>query len=205
MVCESCGEKPKNTAKDFTKAVIDINNPEALVLLRKVVIPASMGDDTTVPPAVGKYHNVILYYEVNKHTYLYSSDGIPTLLEAEMPQEILDDIDELFRGLSYSVSEVNTGTTWVDGKNIYKKTISIPSLPNATTGHYSIGETNISNIVKLEGFFSSGSDFYPLPYVSNIADGEISLAASTTNIVIATRQDYSDKSGYVTVYYTKTQ
>ena len=33
MVCESCGEKPKNTAKDFTKAVIEINNPEALVLL----------------------------------------------------------------------------------------------------------------------------------------------------------------------------
>ena len=80
MVCESCGEKPKNTAKDFTKAVIDINNPEALVLLRKVVIPASMGDDTTVPPAVGKYHNVLLYYEANQKSYLYSSDGVPTLL-----------------------------------------------------------------------------------------------------------------------------
>ena len=48
--------------------------------MRKVVIPASMGDDTTVPPVIGKYHNVLLNYEANNKSYLYSSDGIPTLL-----------------------------------------------------------------------------------------------------------------------------
>lgn len=95
MTCNACGEKPKNTAKDFTKAVIEINNPETLVLLRKVVIPASMGTEEDVPAAIGKYHNVILHYEANKHTYLYSSDGIPTLLETEVPQAIIDRIDTL--------------------------------------------------------------------------------------------------------------
>lgn len=95
MTCNACGEKPKNTAKDFTKAVIEINNPETLILLRKVVIPASMGTEEQVPPAIGKYHNVILYYEANKHVYLYSSDGIPTLLEMDVPQEIIDRIDTL--------------------------------------------------------------------------------------------------------------
>lgn len=95
MVCESCGEKPKNTAKDFTKAVIEINNPEALVLLRKIVIPASMGDEESVPPAIGKYRNVLLQYEANDHIYLYSSDGIPTAITANIPQEILDSIAEL--------------------------------------------------------------------------------------------------------------
>lgn len=95
MVCESCGEKPKNTAKDFTKAVIEINNPEALVLLRKVVIPTSMGDEESVPPAIGKYRNVLLQYEANDHIYLYSSDGIPTAITANIPQEILDSIAEL--------------------------------------------------------------------------------------------------------------
>ena len=95
MTCNACGEKPKNAAKDFTKAVIEINNPETLVLLRKVVIPASMGTEEQVPPAIGKYHNVILYYEANKHVYLYSSDGIPTLLEMDVPQEIIDRIDNL--------------------------------------------------------------------------------------------------------------
>lgn len=95
MTCNACGEKPKNTAKDFTKAVIEINNPETLVLLRKVVIPASMGTEEQVPAAIGKYHNVILHYEANKHTYLYSSDGIPTLLETDVSQEVLDKIGDL--------------------------------------------------------------------------------------------------------------
>lgn len=80
MTCESCGDKPKKCNKDFTKAVIEIDNPEQITLMRKVVIPASMGDDTTVPPTVGKYHNVLLYYEANSKSYLYSSDGIPTQL-----------------------------------------------------------------------------------------------------------------------------
>lgn len=99
MTCNACGEKPKNTAKDFTKAVIEINNPETLVLLRKVVIPASMGTEEQAPPAIGKYHNVILYYESNKHVYLYSSDGIPTLLEVDIPQELWDRVEALEEGL----------------------------------------------------------------------------------------------------------
>lgn len=79
--CNSCGEtKCSCKNKEFTKAVVEIDNPEQTTLMRKVVIPASMGDDTAVPPVVGKYHNVLLYYEANHKSYLYSSDGIPTLL-----------------------------------------------------------------------------------------------------------------------------
>lgn len=100
MTCNACGDKPKKTCDGFTKAVIEINNPETLVLLRKVVIPASMGTEEDVPAAIGKYHNVILHYEANKHTYLYSSDGIPTLLEMEIPQELLDRIEELEENLA---------------------------------------------------------------------------------------------------------
>lgn len=122
--CTACGDKPENTAKDFTKAVIEINNPETLVLLRKVVIPASMGDDTDVVPAVGKYHNVLLHYEVNQHNYLYSSDGIPTLLTASIPQEIIDrittleeDVDSLERAdeeLQREIDELKNSPDVVD-------------------------------------------------------------------------------------------
>lgn len=79
--CNSCGKTEcacKN--KDFTKSVIEIDNPPVITNIRKVVIPTSMGDDTTVPPVIGKYHNVLLNYEANNKSYLYSSDGIPTLL-----------------------------------------------------------------------------------------------------------------------------
>ena len=79
MTCSACGDKPKKD-KSFTKAVVEINNPGGITLIRKVVVPASMGDDTAVPPVVGKYKNVLLYYEANSKVYLYSSDGIPTQL-----------------------------------------------------------------------------------------------------------------------------
>lgn len=90
MGCESCGERPNHTSKDFTKAVVEINNPETLVLFRKVSLPASMGTEEDTPASIGKYHNVLLVYEANGHIYLYSSDGIPTLLSTEIGD--LDDI-----------------------------------------------------------------------------------------------------------------
>lgn len=96
MTCTTCGEHPdKCAANDFTKAVIEIDNPETLVLFRKVVIPVSMGDEANVPAAVGKYYNVLLVYEANNHIYLYSSDGIPTLLTSEVAQEIEEKIDSV--------------------------------------------------------------------------------------------------------------
>lgn len=65
---------------NFPHAIIEINNPENLILFHKVVIPSSLGDETQTPPYPGKYANVLMVYEANGHSYLYSSDGIPTAL-----------------------------------------------------------------------------------------------------------------------------
>lgn len=98
MTCDACGEKPKKMNNGFPKAVVEINNPETLVLLRKVVVPASMGDETTFPPAIGKYFNVLLHYEVSGSNYLYSSDGIPTEIGANVPSEVINRIKTLEDG-----------------------------------------------------------------------------------------------------------
>lgn len=82
--CNQCGEKPKKSCNDFSKAVVEINNPEKIVLFRKVVIPASMGGRDALPPAIGKYHNVLLEYEADGSLFLYSSDGIPTQLSTDV-------------------------------------------------------------------------------------------------------------------------
>lgn len=105
MTCNACGDEPKRKDNSFTKAVVEINNPETLVLFRKVVIPASMGDETTVPPAVGKYYNVLLVYEVNNNAYLYSSDGIPTKLTSDVAQELEQRIDEVANNLTTETAE----------------------------------------------------------------------------------------------------
>ena len=86
MTCTKCGEKPKKGCGAFPKAVIEIDNPEKIVLLRKVLVPASMGDESTFPPTIGKYHNVLLEYEASGGIYLYSSDGIPTKLSSDVTE-----------------------------------------------------------------------------------------------------------------------
>ena len=96
MSCNCEHEKGKKPTT--TPSVIEINNPEQLVLLRRVVVPTSLGDDTTVPPAIGKYRNVVLVYEANKHVYLYSSDGIPTAIE--VPTEVYARLTALETGLA---------------------------------------------------------------------------------------------------------
>lgn len=96
MACSECGDKPKKD-NGFTKAVVEINN-ETLILFRKVVIPASMGDESEFPAEVGKFRNVLLVYSANGHAYLYSSDGIPT--------QVTTSTDELERLISQLRSDL---------------------------------------------------------------------------------------------------
>lgn len=104
--CTACGDKPKHTTRAFPKAVVEINNPEQLVLMRKVVLPASMGTEEDVPASIGKYRNVLLVYEANNHIYLYSSDGVPTLLSQESA-----DLDELWRAIHAEEAARETADT----------------------------------------------------------------------------------------------
>lgn len=86
MNCGCENEKKETQGKGFPKAVVEITNPENIVLFRRVVIPATMGDETDVPAVAGKYYNVILEYEASGSVYIYSSDGIPTKLTLNIDQ-----------------------------------------------------------------------------------------------------------------------
>lgn len=66
---------------NFPPSVLQVNSTECPVLFHKVVIPTTFGDETETPVLMGKYKNALVYYEVNGHTYLYSSDGVPTRLD----------------------------------------------------------------------------------------------------------------------------
>ena len=85
MSC-NCGKPKCNGECGLSPAVLQINNREC-VLFSKVSIPASMGDETTIPPAPGKYKNTLLYYEATHTSYLYTSEGIPTRISAD-PESI---------------------------------------------------------------------------------------------------------------------
>lgn len=101
----------------------------------------------------------------------------------------------------YSDAEVNTGCTWRDGRQIYKKTIKINSLPNNASGLYPHNITNLKFVTKIEGIMADSTDttFWSLPYEhASIID------VNSTNIQIITDYNLSAYYAYITLYYTKT-
>lgn len=98
--CKECN----NTPPEFTEKVLEIINPEQPVLFHRVNFPASMGDDTQVLPDTLNYKNVLLYYEANKHAYLYSSDGVPTFIS--MGEVNVEQIEEQLKALGAQIEEI---------------------------------------------------------------------------------------------------
>lgn len=109
-------------------------------------------------------------------------------------------------GGNYSLSEVDTGFTWVDGKHIYKKTVSTGMLPNNSDSHIAHGIANISNLVALNGTaMGTNGDLLPLPFVWASASDSVGVFADMTNIHIRTSGNRNIfTTSYVTLYYTKT-
>lgn len=106
-------------------------------------------------------------------------------------------------GGDYSTSEVGTGFKWVDNKVIYKKTVSMGALPNATTKTVAHG-ASIDSIVRVYGSASDGTTRIPLPYSDTTsAAAGVMVYLTGTNIVLGAGTNRSAYSGYVTLEYTK--
>lgn len=105
----------------------------------------------------------------------------------------------------YSLSEIDTGAKWVDGKNIYKKTIYQSSVPvgNNTISH------NISNLglcIKVEGFeVSAANSTLSIPSLGGLDSLSDNFASfwvvDTTEVKLFTSLALTDV--YITLYYTK--
>lgn len=106
MTC-SCEGNTHQHDKHFPDRGFTIINPSEYVLLRKVAIPASLGDETDVPVEIGKsgYCNVILEYEKSGNVYLYSSDGIPTKVGNTKLEERVAELEKLVADLQTKLEE----------------------------------------------------------------------------------------------------
>lgn len=185
MACESCGEKQKNTAKDFTKAVVEIDNPEEIVLFRKVVVPSTLGDETTTPPAIGKYKNILLVYEINNHAYLYSSDGVPTNVTIPGPEGPAgrDGMEQYTAGTGIDITgnvisvTGTTGAVWGAITGTLSNQTDLQSALNAkqatlvaganisidSSNEISATDTTYSNFVGTDGVDAGTSGLVPAP------------------------------------------
>lgn len=101
--------------------------------------------------------------------------------------------------MDYSTSEVNTGMKWIDGGDIYKKTIDFGALPSNTLKSVAHGIVNLGNFVRdVEAFMVRGKHVWSIPYVT-----VTNVEADDTNVTITDITDLSAYNAYVTLYYTK--
>ena len=110
----------------------------------------------------------------------------------------------LNRYSNYSEKEIDTHTTWIDGKTIYKKTVKT-GLISSGTKQKSHGIENLVTVVKMEGIaINTNREFVVLPrgHKDNEHDGiSLQLLGDNIKIVAGAFNEFADS--YITVYYTK--
>lgn len=137
--------------------------------------------------------------------YIKATPGFDSNVPSSAVQEIKDYCAMYTDAqISYSTSEVKTGATWIDGKPIYRKVVNCGALPNNIRKSIAHNITNLSKVIHTYGI-AVGTDFLPMPYVNVTgASYDMQYWVETVNIVIATGNDRSSYTGYITLEYTKT-
>lgn len=117
-------------------------------------------------------------------------------------------MDDIPLRLDYSLTEQNTGTKWIDGRTIYKKTINCGTLPNAANKVIAHGVDNLNRVIVTYGYAFRNEDNtgFPLIFASEFANANnISVTWNSTSIVLGTGMNRSNiTESYITIYYVKT-
>lgn len=144
-----------------------------------------------------------------------TSNGVAIAIEESIAENIVDVVEDgnahavtsnaVANSLSYSTEEVKTGGVWVDGKTIYRKTVTFGALPNNTTKTVAHGISNIDTMIDFYGIADDGTYFIPIPRVGISAIDPVDIFCTRTDIYITTKYDATAYvKNYVTLEYTKT-
>lgn len=139
---------------------------------------------------------------INNCTIQTGSIANGAITKAKLAQDALD---------NYSLSEVDTGATWLDGKKIYKKTIDCGAEPAANSSkEVAINIPNFEKAVKIEGIaFDNYNDSAPMPFAHPWDGGSYSVLVADIDengwkIKIERGNVSRDFTKiYITLYYTK--
>lgn len=136
------------------------------------------------------------------YVYIKATSGL-----AENQQEnVLNDVKGYVdNSNSYSTNEVKTGGKWIDGKPIYRKTISFGDLPNNAIKKVAHGINNLGMIISTIGITTDNLSLYmpiPVPFPNGVS---ASFYITKTEVILNTTTDYTYyKDTYITIEYTKT-
>lgn len=110
-------------------------------------------------------------------------------------------------GHQFSTDEVATGTSWIDGSEIFRKVVNTGALPNATGTTTAHSITGLDKIIFIRAFAEdTGGNQIPLPHNDSaaISNGDVGIHVDDTNVVVDAVGDASafDES-HAELWYTK--
>lgn len=189
--------------------------------LKYVNIPASLGDDSEgsdVAPKNGAYCNALVVYEANNHVYIYSKEGVPTLIDVDasdistLEQEVRkaqkdihefrEDIDR-FAYFFDTVADMKSSTVLKDGD--YVRTGGFYNVNDGGAALYKmsiLGSANGKDIIACQNgllaHLTGNGEYYPEQlgaYGDNTHDD--------TNIIQYVLDNYGQISLYKKTYKAK--
>lgn len=179
--------------------------------LKYVNIPTSLGDDSegsNVAPKNGAYCNALVFYEANGHVYIYTKEGIPTLIDVDASDistleqevrkaqrdvyELREDIDDFIYGFD-TVAQMKAATNLSNGDRVrtygyyakndgggayYRVVNSVPSGPYEALGDMRYAELIIEDTMNVRQFGAKGDGT-----TDDTAKIQIALDNSATTLV----------------------
>ena len=128
----------------------------------------------------------------NRSPYLRTSRNFPQdpqALSVELEKSYIDianNVNSRTIG-TYATSPNITGNTWFTaGDSTKQQTIrQVYLITGAGSYPHGITVANIGGFVSIQGTFTDGSIWYPLPYVNVVAaNNQVSVTVTSTNIVV---------------------
>ena len=182
-------------------AKIDVNRSMISHYPRGARVRFRQGDPKTVKYGVvgAKTASSISLFMLNKATF--DNSAVQDIaVSYEYSPKNPDNVD-LSETSHYSLSEVPTGTMWIDGRQIYSKTFNMGGLKNAAVLSIPHNISDLDFIVSINGTAKNtdGGLVINLPHVADQQAYMITLYATDTHINI---QTYTNQSSYTTSFVT---
>lgn len=203
-------------AKECPK--VDCRNKSCKCGLKKVSLPSVLGDDSKdspIAPKNGAYCNTIVVYEYNGHIYIYSKEGIPTLITSgsggdydEIIREIQNELGKTKNNLAKEILDRenadNTLQQEIDGLKNSPDVVDIVStyadLEDYDTS--TLGNNDIIRVLTDENhdgastYYRWNSDSQTWTYIGGIGDY---YTKSQVDDLLDTKQDTLTAGANVTI------
>lgn len=126
----------------------------------------------------------------------------PAQKKAYDTYQITDDYSEAMVP-NYSTTEQKTGQKWIDGKDIYFKTVEVDN-PVSTGTPTSVSHgADVDNIVKFDGYSVNSGVFMPITYFASLNYYAMVYASASSIIYDVKWNNTQFEKIVVTIYYTK--